>query len=47
MEYRKYVNRIINESVLKLAEPQSKTSVAVMIIGAILLAVAVAVLKDR
>lgn len=45
--YRKYVSRIINESVLRLAEPQSKTSVAGIIIGAILLAVAVAVLKDR
>lgn len=45
--YKKYVSRIINESVLRLAEPQSKTSVVVTIIGAILLAVAVAVLKDR
>lgn len=45
--YRKYVSRIINKSVLRLTEPQSKTSVAVIIIGAILLAVAVAVLKDR
>lgn len=45
--YRKYVRRIINGSVLRLAEPQSKTSVAMMIIGAVLLAVAVAVLKDR
>ena len=45
--YRKYVGRTINGSVLRCAESQSKTSIAVMIIGAVLLAVAVAVLKDR
>lgn len=45
--YRKYVSSIINESVLRLDEPQSKTSVAAMIVGAVLLAVAVAVLRDR
>ena len=44
---RKYVSRTINGSVSRLAEPQSKTSVAVMNIGAVLLAVSVAVLKDR
>ena len=45
--YRKYVSSTINGSVLRLPEPQSKTSVAVVIIGAILLAVAAALLKDR
>ena len=45
--YGKYVSRIINESTLRLAEPRSKTSVAVVIVGAILLVALAVVLKDR
>lgn len=45
--YGKYVSRIINESALSLAEPRSKTSVDVVILGAILLVALAVVFKDR
>lgn len=46
--YRKYVSRIINESVLELAEPRSKTSaVAVVVVGVILAAVLAWAFKDQ
>ena len=46
--YRKYVSRIINKSVLRLAEPQSKTSVvAIAVVGIILAVASVWASKDR